>query len=270
MSLSSQPTFSGVRCRPVEDYFHRIPLVPWLCPPLHPELLRLLENLGRETVLQPGEQIYHEGEPVSRFAVVKKGLVARKLGSYGAKSDNQVGLAGPGNIATGNLNMLSHRPAVGAYEAILPTSIVWCEQKTFFEIARQDPDLFMLLATQCELSSLSDRLAFASLTLLESDQAAKLLLLSWASHFGHLEGDHVVAPHVFTRGIIRSVLGCSMGWIDRLTADWRRRNALRIEGRIVYYGLDILQEAHDILCGFEEKVSGLPRPRDVRCYWVRS
>ena len=159
---------------------------------------------------------------------------------------------------------------MGAYEAILPTSIVWCEQKTFFDIARQDQDLFMLLATQCELSSLSDRLAFAALTLLESEQTAKLLLLSWASHFGHLEGDSVVAPHVFTRGIIRSVLGCSMGWIDRLTSDWRRREALRTEGRIVYYSLDILQEANDILCDLEEKVSGLPRPRDVRSYWLRA
>lgn len=92
-------------------------------------------------MLAPGAQIYREGEPVSRFAVVKKGLVARKLGTYGAKSDNQIGLAGPGNIATGNLNIFSHRPAVGAYEAILPTSIVWCEHREFFEIARRNPDL---------------------------------------------------------------------------------------------------------------------------------
>lgn len=169
MSASAQPTFAGTRCLPIEDYFHRIPLVPWICPPLHPELLRLLENIGQEAVLAPGAQIYREGEPVSRFAVVKKGLVARKLGTYGAKSDNQIGLAGPGNIATGNLNIFSHRPAVGAYEAILPTSIVWCEHREFFEIARRNPDLFMLLATQCELSMLSDRLAFACLTLLNSE-----------------------------------------------------------------------------------------------------
>lgn len=112
VSASAQPTFAGTRCLPIEDYFHRIPLVPWICPPLHPELLRLLENIGQESVLAPGAQIYREGEPVSRFAVVKKGLVARKLGTYGAKSDNQIGLAGPGNIATGNLNIFSHRPAV--------------------------------------------------------------------------------------------------------------------------------------------------------------
>ena len=135
---------------------------------------------------------------MSRFAVVKKGLVARKLGTYGAKSDNQIGLAGPGNIATGNLNIFSHRPAVGAYEAILPTSIVWCEHREFFEIARRNPDLFMLLATQCELSMLSDRLAFACLTLLNSEQAMKVVLLSWTSHFGHLEGDEVIAPRVLT------------------------------------------------------------------------
>lgn len=211
MSASAQPTFAGTRCLPIEDYFHRIPLVPWICPPLHPELLRLLENIGQEAVLAPGAQIYREGEPVSRFAVVKKGLVARKLGTYGAKSDNQIGLAGPGNIATGNLNIFSHRPAVGAYEAILPTSIVWCEHREFFEIARRNPDLFMLLATQCELSMLSDRLAFACLTLLNSEQAMKVVLLSWTSHFGHLEGDEVIAPRVLTRSIIRSVLGCSMG-----------------------------------------------------------
>ena len=270
VSASAQPTFAGTRCLPIEDYFHRIPLVPWICPPLHPELLRLLENIGQESVLAPGAQIYREGEPVSRFAVVKKGLVARKLGTYGAKSDNQIGLAGPGNIATGNLNIFSHRPAVGAYEAILPTSIVWCEHREFFEIARRNPDLFMLLATQCELSMLSDRLAFACLTLLNSEQAMKVVLLSWTSHFGHLEGDEVIAPRVLTRSIIRSVLGCSMGWVDRLAAEWRRNDVRRVEGGIVHYRLDILQEANEILCDLEEKVSGLPRPRDVRRYWQRS
>ena len=71
VSASAQPTFAGTRCHPIEDYFHRIPLVPWICPPLHPELLRLLENIGQESVLAPGAQIYREGEPVSRFAVVK-------------------------------------------------------------------------------------------------------------------------------------------------------------------------------------------------------
>ena len=247
MSASAQPTFAGTRCLPIEDYFHRIPLVPWICPPLHPELLRLLENIGQESVLAPGAQIYREDEPVSRFAVVKKGLVARKLGTYGAKSDNQIGLAGPGNIATGNLNIFSHRPAVGAYEAILPTSIVWCEHREFFE-----------------------RLAFACLTLLNSEQAMKVVLLSWTSHFGHLEGDEVIAPRVLTRSIIRSVLGCSMGWVDRLAAEWRRNDVRRVEGGIVHYRLDILQEANEILCDLEEKVSGLPRPRDVRRYWQRS
>ena len=54
MSASAQPTFAGTRCLPIEDYFHRIPLVPWICPPLHPELLRLLENIGQESVLAPG------------------------------------------------------------------------------------------------------------------------------------------------------------------------------------------------------------------------
>ena len=190
-----------------------------------------------------------------------------RLGTYGAKSDNQIGLAGPGNIATGNLNIFSHRPAVGAYEAILPTSIVWCEHREFFEIARRNPDLFMLLATQCELSMLSDRLAFACLTLLNSEQAMKVVLLSWTSHFGHLEGDEVIAPRVLTRSIIRSVLGCSMGWVDRLAAEWRRNDVRRVEGGIVHYRLDILQEANEILCDLEEKVSGLPRPRDVRRYW---
>ena len=75
MSPTSQPVFAGTRCLPLEDYFYRMPLVPYICPPLHPELLRLVENIGRETVLEPGERIYQKGEPVSRFAVVKKGLL---------------------------------------------------------------------------------------------------------------------------------------------------------------------------------------------------
>ena len=40
MSPTSQPVFAGTRCLPLEDYFYRMPLVPYICPPLHPELLR--------------------------------------------------------------------------------------------------------------------------------------------------------------------------------------------------------------------------------------
>ena len=58
--------------------------------------------------------------------------------------------------------------------------------------------------------------------------------------------------------------------IDRLAAEWKRNDARRVEGGIVHYRLDILQEANEILCDLEEKVSGLPRPRDVRRYWQRS
>lgn len=61
-----------------------------------------------------------------------------------------------------------------------------------------------------------------------------------------------------------------MGWVDRLAAGWRRNDVRRVEGGIVHYRLDILQEANEILCDLEEKVSGLPRPRDVRRYWQRS
>ncbi len=220
-------------------------------------------------MLAPGAQIYREGRTREPFRGRQEGprrAQARHLRRKVRQSDRP---RGAGNIATGNLNIFSHRPAVGAYEAILPTSIVWCEHREFFEIARRNPDLFMLLATQCELSMLSDRLAFACLTLLNSEQAMKVVLLSWTSHFGHLEGDEVIAPRVLTRSIIRSVLGCSMGWVDRLAAEWRRNDVRRVEGGIVHR-LDILQEANEILCDLEEKVSGLPRPRDVRRYWQRS
>lgn len=270
MSPTSQPVFAGTRSLPLEDYFYRMPLVPYICPPLHPELLRLVENIGRETVLEPGERIYQKGEPVSRFAVVKKGLVARRIGDYGTKSADHSGLAGPGNIATGNLNILSHRTAVGSYEAILPTSIVWCGQRELFAIARSDVNLLMLLATQCELSSLSDRLSFACLTLLDAEQILKTVMLSWTSHFGHLEGDEVVAPKILTRNIMRTTVGCSIGWLDRMMAEWRRTEIRRVEGNIVRYKLDMLQEANDILLNIEETTSAIPRPKDVRSYWQRA
>lgn len=38
MTGTGQPTFAGVRRFPALDYIYRLPLMPWLCPPLHPEL----------------------------------------------------------------------------------------------------------------------------------------------------------------------------------------------------------------------------------------
>ena len=128
----------------------------------------------------------------------------------------------------------------------------------------------MLLATQCELSSLSDRLSFACLTLLDAEQILKTVMLSWTSHFGHLEGDEVVAPKILTRNIMRTTVGCSIGWLDRMMAEWRRTEVRRVEGSIVRYKLDMLQEANDILLCIEETTSAIPRPKDVRSYWQRA
>lgn len=268
MTTTCVPSFTGRRILPAEDYVFRIPLVPWICPPLHPALLRLVRNIGRETVLEPGERIYSEGEPVNRFAIVQKGLIARKLGDFAERSDNRIGLAGPGNIASGNLNIFSHRPAIGRYEALVPTSIVWCDQRMLLSIVETDRELFKLLALQCELCALSDRLAFATMNLLESDEALKILLLSWTVHFGRLDGDYVVTPRILVRDTIRNVLGCSIGWLDKLLSDWRRNAWREQRGAVLYYRLELLQSANDLLCELEEGMSDVPRPRDVRTYWL--
>ena len=267
MTGTGQPTFAGVRRFSALDYIYRLPLMPWLCPPLHPELERVILNIGRSAVLQPHERLYGTGEPVSRIAVVRKGLVARKLGDFGTKSDNHIALAGPGNLATGNLNIFSHRPAVGRYEALVPTEIVWCGPKDFLAVVERDPALFRLLVLQCALSALSDRLAFACTLLQKSDAALKIFLLAWSFHFGHIEGDRVVSPRILTRESVKDVVGCSLGWLDRILKEWREEGILRGDRFIVAYPIDFLAEADGYLGAMEEQSGSVIRSRDVRTYW---
>ena len=219
-------------------------------------------------VLMPNGRIYGKGEPVSKIAVVRQGLIARQLGDYGEHSDNQIGLAGPGNIATGNLNMFSHRPAIGSYQALVPSSLICCDQTKFLSVVEKDPALFRLLVLQCELSALSDRLAFACMLLQKVDASLKILMLTWAFHFGRLEGDRVIMPRL-TRRIIKDVAGCSIGYLDKWIRIWKEQGVEVINGGEFAYPLEVLAEADRYLASMEEKKSLIVRPADIRSYWAK-
>jgi CRP-like cAMP-binding protein len=265
--MSVLAAFGAQRTRPVLDYIYRLPLMPWICPPLHPELRRVLENIGERTELGVGEMIYREDQPVARFAVVERGMIARQLGAYNPGAEGQFALALPGNIATGNLNIFSGRPAAGSYRALQPSVVLSCPQEAFLSIVAKDPNLPRLLALQCELSGLSDRLSFACLTLLKKDECLKALLLGWNLNYGRLSDGRVEAPRILSRENISGVLGCSLGWLDRITAAWRRAGDLQPQGVTESLSLKLLNEANELLRSVEEPLSSMPRPADIRQYW---
>lgn len=265
--MSVIAAFGAQRTHLTLDYISRLPLMPWICPPLHPELLRILGNIGERTELGVGEMIYRKDQRVARFAAVERGVIARQLGAYNPGAEGQYALALPGNIATGNLNIFSGRPAAGSYRALQPSVVLSCPQQSLLSIVNKDSKLLSLLALQCELCSLSDRLSFACLTLLKKDECLKALLLSMSLNYGRLSGDRVESPRILSRKNIRSVLGCSVGWLDRITAAWRRNGDLQLHGITVSLSLELLAEANELLRSVEEPLSVLPRPQDVRQYW---
>ena len=268
MRDAGQPTFTGVRRLPAQDYIYRLPLMPWICPPLHPELARVVENIGVHAVLLPGERLFQTGEPVRHIALVRRGMVARKLGDYGSVSDNHIALAPPGNLASGNLNLFSHRPAVGSYSALMTSEIIWCDQRAFLAVVEKDPDLLKLLLLQCELSALSDRLTFACKLLQKADVSLRIFNLVWAFNYGHIEGDRVVAQRVLTRDQVKNVLGCSIGWLDRILKEWRAQGVRSEAAGTVSYPLAFLEEADRCLVAMEEKSGAVMRARNIRDYWM--
>ena len=84
----------------------------------------------------------------------------------------------PGRLACGNLNFFSHRPSIGSYVAVVPSVVVTVPQSLVMSMCRSDADFALLVASEFEKISLSDRLGFGLLAQLDNESRFLAFLLS--------------------------------------------------------------------------------------------
>ena len=77
----------------------------------------------------------------------------------------------------------------------------------------------------------------------------------------------MVSPRILTRESVKDVVGCSLGWLDRILKQWRDEGILRSDRFVASYPIGFLADADGYLAAMEEKSGSVIRSRDVRSYW---
>ena len=253
------PDWSGPRTAPV---------MPWLTLPIHPILRRTFDRMGEERTFNPGDWLFPHVQ-VRRYLLIEEGLTGRIVATVDGQSGaGAMALATPMRNAAGNLNWLTHRAAIGRYQALSHVrvrEIPHSEAIAF--LADADKEFFMALFAQMELINLSDRLGFAILALLSAMDRFKALLVAWSLFYGELEdgprGLRVRIPIPGRKHHIAQVIRTSDVTLDSIMRECRGLDHWEREGDFVTFDAAGLQSVHEWMRYAEGTEAYLARPARV-------
>ncbi len=246
----------------------RVPIVPWVTPPLHPSLRSVFDELGETREFEPGDWLYPHVQ-VRSFMYVESGLTGRVAASLDGQSGaGAMALTPPLRHASGNLNWITGRSAIGRYLALSHVRIREIRHTEVMTRVRSlKPKHYLLLLAQNELINLTDRMGFAVLALLPAMDRFKALLLAWALFYGQM---HDEAGRLFVRipvpgrkTHIANVVRTSLVTLDTLIGTLRDEAGYRREGDFVTFEAAALQSAHDWMRHADGEEAYMPRPKWV-------
>lgn len=251
-----------------DDPLHsQFPIFPWITPWVHPTIVDLIEHCGIVRELDAGEPLFSTNEKISSLVYVISGVTARCLANPDAQSKQAIALAPPGHFAAGNLNFFSHRHAIGRYYTLTPAKLIYCPRDILQAVIQKDMDLFKRVVIQFEMTSLSDRLGFACLSLLSAEERLKVLALIWAVNYGRfVQKDNqfwVKMPTPMSRDVRTRVTSTSLFWVDRTLKQWKQSKLWIRDGNWVYMKLALVEPIYQWIRHAGEKASDYLYPEQL-------
>ena len=251
-----------------DDPLHsQFPIFPWITPWVHPTIVDLIEHCGIVRELDAGEPLFSTNEKISSLVYVISGVTARCLANPDAQSKQAIALAPPGHFAAGNLNFFSHRHAIGRYYTLTPAKLIYCPRDILQAVIQKDMDLFKRVVIQFEMTSLSDRLGFACLSLLSAEERLKVLALIWAVNYGRfVQKDNqfwVKMPTPMSRDVRTRVTSTWLFWVDRTLKQWKQSKLWIRDGNWVYMKLALVEPIYQWIRHAGEEASDYLYPEQL-------
>ncbi len=248
----------------VRDRHGSFPIFPWLAPALHPTLRSLIERWGVEKILNARDPVLGQiTDKVDQLVLVKSGITARFFGSAYRQNSPAMAFSVPGRLACGNLNFFSHKPCIGSYFAVVPSVVVSVPQSLVMSMCEKDKDFMLLVASEFEKITLSDRLGFGILAQMDIEGRFLAFLLSWAVAFGHLEvidnEEWVRMPLPLRGDALRAVLNCSSATLDRCVITLKQQGDYVVGADFARIKFERLKPIHRWIRNSEETSVEPPR-----------
>ena len=245
------------------------PVMPWVTPPLHPYIRNLFSTRGVVREFGPGEWLFPRVQ-VRSFMYVEEGLTGRILASLdGQPGAGAMALSPPMRNASGNLNWVTGRAAIGRYQALSHVRVREIRHSEMHDILKPwaNQDIFLLVMGQAELINLSDRMGFAVLALLPAIERLKALFLCWSLFYGHIHEEngrrYVRFPVPGRKAHIAQVIRTSLVTLDSLLAELRAGAGYEREGDFCRLEASALQSVHDWMHHADGEGAYIARPKRV-------
>lgn len=201
--------------------------------------------------------------------LVEAGLTGRIVATVDGQSGaGAMALSTPMRNAAGNLNWLTHRSAIGRYQALSHVrlrEIPHSEALAF--LMQADKDFYLALYAQMELINLSDRFGFAILALLPAIDRFKALLIAWSLFYGEVSegprGLQIRVPIPGRKNHIAQVIRTSSVTLDGILRELKTAENWEREGDFVTFNASTLQSVHEWMRHAEGKDAYLARPARV-------
>lgn len=242
-----------------KDPENAVPIVPWIHPPLHPDLQRVILKIGRRVSLQRLDRLVPVERRINHLAFVLQGVTARNFGTpkAGPETDKAAAISPPGHVAFGNLNFFTTRPAFGHYFALTKAEIVICEKPLLLPVLRAEPKLLELLLKHFESCTLSDRIGLAYMAFASVEQRLKAFVISWAVHYAvpfYKDGAMwLKMPVPLTRSNRCIVANASSVSTDNCLKKWKDQDVWIRNGDFVSFPVSFFEDTYHWMRSSEEQ-----------------
>ncbi|MDO5532313.1 Crp/Fnr family transcriptional regulator [Sutterella sp.] len=213
----------------------------------------------------PNVQVRHH-----YFVFVLSGLTGRIVATLeGQAGAGAMALSSAGRLASGNLNFMTGRPAIGRYQALAHTKLLVIDHRVTHEtLWHESVDYLKIVFAQNELINLTDRIGFAMIGLLPAMDRLKALLLTWSLYYGTLSEENgklmTTIPLPGRNTHVAQVIRTSTVTLDGLFAELKSEAGYRRSGDFMTFAVDALQGVHDWMRYADGEGAHLPRPKWVQ------
>lgn len=219
--------------------------LPFITPPLHPELIEMLDKIGAEGRVEAGEKFPMALDSEDSFVLIKNGIAAREIQLL---NSSLINLVLPSRSLCGDLNLFTNRGIKEQHFSITPCQYVLVSKKLLLSLLFKNPEILNAALSDIEQISLSHKLSLLIAGSLAVEERIKMFIFAWASNYSEeAEEGWLKMPFIVQRKYARSVARASRSSLDGILTKWKKNELIRTEGHHLFIASELIKSCASAL-----------------------
>ena len=219
--------------------------LPFITPPLHPQLIEMLEKIGAEGRVVAGKKFPIVSDSDESFVLIKNGIAAREIRFL---NSSLINLVLPSRSLCGDLNLFTSRGIREEHFAITPCQFIHVSKKLLVSLLFKNPEILNAALSNIEQISLSHQLSLLIAGSLEVEERIKMFIYAWASNYSvKTEEGWLKMPFIIQRKYARKITKASRSSLDGTLTKWKKNQLLKTEGHHLFIAPELISSCSSAL-----------------------